>query len=442
METRDPITPDGDLGSGVAMHALMRELFPLNRSLTGDGVRTTLAVIGRRLPLKLVDTPSGTEVFDWSVPMEWNVREAWIETPDGRRIADFAESNLHLLGYSVPVDATITLDELRTHLFTHPIDPDLVPYRTAYWADTWGFCLTQRELDRLPDGIYQVHIDATVGPGSLVYGELKLPGESEDEFLLTTYVCHPSLANDNLSGVVVLAALGEALQDRRLRHTYRLLWSPGTLGPLCWLRNNGDRLERIRHGLVVSCVGDPGPFTYKQSRRGTAEIDAAAAYVLRTSAAAHSIRRWTPLGGDERQFCSPGFNLPVGAFSRSPADSFPEYHSSADNLDFVTEEALEASLRMLLDIIDVVERNETYVNLAPYGEPQLGKRGLYRTVGGGSSTEEGLLWILSLSDGTHTLLDIATRSGLSFGEVREVADRLELHRLLQRLGPQERLERT
>lgn len=414
------------------MHALMSELFPLNRSLTGDGVRSTLAIIGRRLPLEIVETPTGTRVFDWAVPREWNVREAWIETPDGRRIADFATSNLHLLGYSVPIDATLSLDELRPHLFTHPLDPELIPYRTAYWAETWGFCLPRRELELLPDGDYRVHIDATLEEGALTYGELRLPGASDEEFLLTAHVCHPSLANDNLSGVVVLAAMGESLRNRRLRYTYRLLWSPGTLGPLCWLRRNEDRLAFVRHGLAVSCVGDPGPFSYKQSRRGQAEIDVASACALQASGMEHAIRSWSPLGGDERQFCSPGFDLPVGAFSRTPTDSFPQYHSSADNLDFVRPEALEQSVEMLLAIIDIVEGNETYVNLAPYGEPQLGRRGLYRGVGGGSSEEEALLWVLSLSDGTRTLLDVACRSGLPFAEVACAAEQLESHGLVRR----------
>jgi len=423
------------LATGREMHDLMQELFPLNRSLTGEGVRATLAAIARTLPLELVETPTGTEIFDWTVPREWNVREAWIETPDGRRIADFSRSNLHLLGYSVPVDATLPLAELREHLFTHPDDPDLVPYRTAYWAERWGFCLARRELDALPDGDYRVHVDATLEPGSLVYGELRLEGESEEEFLLSTYVCHPSLANDNLSGVVVLAALGEALRGRTLRYTYRLLWSPGTVGPLCWLARNRDRLHLVRNGLVVSCVGDPGGFTYKRSRRGDAEVDAAAAHVLATSGAPHSLRPWSPLGGDERQFCSPGFDLPVGAFSRSPADAFPEYHSSADDLELVRPEALEQSLATLLEIVGAVERNAAYRNLSPYGEPQLGRRGLYRSVGGGSSAEEALLWVLSLSDGGHTLLDVAARSGLPFAAVADAADRLEAAGLLERTAP-------
>jgi aminopeptidase-like protein len=432
MQNGGAITPGRHPGGGEAMHALMRELFPLNRSLTGKGVRDTLAAIERRLPLSVVETPTGTRIFDWSVPREWNVRDAWIETPDGTRIAEFAESNLHLLGYSIPTDTVLALDELREHLFTHPDDPDVVPYRTAYWAETWGFCITRRQFDSLREGRYRAYVDATLEPGSLTYGEFLVPGESTDEFLLSTYVCHPSLANDNLSGVVVLTALGEILRSRRLRYTYRLLWSPGTVGPLCWLHHNRDRLGRVAHGLVVSCVGDPGPFTYKQSRRGMASIDLAAAYALHAAGVGHSVRRWAPLGGDERQFCSPGFDLPVGTFSRSPADSFPQYHSSADDLEFVRPEALEGSLEMLLAIIDVVEQDETFVNRHPYGEPQLGRRGLYRRVGGGSTAEDALLWVLSLSDGTAGLLEIARRSGLPLAVLRAAAGELESHELVER----------
>lgn len=417
--------------AGEQMHALMRELFPLNRSLTGDGVRTTLARLGVALPVTPIETPTGTSVFDWTAPNEWNVREAWIESPTGERIVDFASSNLHVLGYSAAVDATVSRAELAEHVFTHPSDPDLVPYRTSYYKEQWGFCMAQRVLESLPDGPYRVRIDASLEPGSVTYGECVLPGSTSEEFLLTTYVCHPSLANDNLSGVVLLSALGQALASQALRYTYRLLWSPGTIGPLCWLRNNRNTIDRVRHGLVLSCLGDPGGMTYKCSRRGKTEIDVAVAHVLRASGEKHTLLNWFPWGGDERQFCSPGFDLAMGALSRTPADHFPEYHSSADNPDFVKPEMLEASLNTCLDIIEVIEGNARYRNRCPYGEPQLGKRGLYRSVGGGSSQETALLWVLSLSDGTSTLLEISERSALPFGAIREAADRLLEHDLLE-----------
>jgi aminopeptidase-like protein len=409
---------------GRDLYALMEELFPISRSLTGDGVRATLARIGRDVPLQSVELPTGAQVYDWTLPREWNVREAWVEAPDGSRVVDVADSSLHLLGYSTPIDATVDLETLRDHLFTDPRDPDIVPYRTSYWSERWGFCVSRRVADELLEGSYRVHIDATLEDGHVTYGEVSLNGSSRDVVLLTTTVCHPALANDNLSGIVLLAGLARVLAAQSdLRHGFRLVWSPGTIGPLCWLSTNTELVPHIRHGFAVSCVGDPGPLTYKRSRRENAEIDTAAEVVLRGYPGA-TIRRWSPYGGDERQFCSPGFDLPFGALSRTPADAFPEYHSSADDLDLVRPEALGESLHAALALVDAVERNETVSNASPYGEPQLGRRGLYRSVGGGSSEEAALLWVLSLADGHASLLDIAARSGLSFGTIREAADAL------------------
>jgi aminopeptidase-like protein len=286
-------------------------------------------------------------------------------------------------------------------------------------------------LDALEPGEYHVVVDSTLGSGAVTYAEAVVAGTTADEVMLTTYACHPSLANDNLSGVAVLTELARALAAQGdLRYTYRFLWSPGTIGALCWLARNRDTVERIRHGLVLSALGDPGPFTYKRSRREDADIDKVAAHVLAQRAGSRLVD-WFPYGGDERQFCSPGFDLPFGAFSRTPADQFPEYHSSADNLEFVRPEHLGESFATLVDLIDVVESDTTFVNLSPYGEPQLGRRGLYRGIGGGSSEEMALLWVLSLSDGTNSLLDIAERSGLGFFEIRDAAARLESHELLR-----------
>jgi aminopeptidase-like protein len=416
--------------AGRAVHERMSELFPLCRSITGDGLRETLRLIAREVPLEIVETPTGTEVLDWIVPDEWNIRAAWIDGPDGHRVVDFADSNLHVLNYSSPIDATVPLEELRAHVFTHAVDPDLVPYRTSYYERRWGFCMSARQLESLAPGEYRVVVDSTIGPGSVTYGEAVVPGTSRDEVLLTTYACHPSLANDNLSGVTLLAELGRALAAQpSLRYTYRLLWAPGTIGTICWLSRNRETVERVRHGLVLSCVGDPGPFTYKRSRRGDTEIDRVVSHTLRADPR-NRVLDWSPYGGDERQFCSPGFDLPVGAFSRTPADQFPEYHSSADDLDFVRPERLGESFAAVVDVIGVLEANGTYVNLSPYGEPQLGRRGLYRGLGGGSSEEMAILWVLSLSDGAHSLLDIADRSGLDFSDIRVAADRLEAHDLL------------
>jgi len=421
--------------AGTTIHERMARLFPICRSISGKGLRETLRLVGEEVPVEIVETPSGAQVLDWTVPSEWNVSAAWIENSDGHRIVDFADSNLHVLNYSAPIDRTVPLEELREHIFTHPTDPDLVPYRTSYYVERWGFCMSARQLEGLEPGDYRAVIAASLEPGSVSYGEAVIPGESDEEVLLTTYACHPSLANDNLSGVALLAELGRALaRQPRLRFTYRLLWGGGTIGPLCWLARNRDCVERIRHGMVISCLGDPGVFTYKRSRRGDAEIDRAAAHVLRHGASGSRVLDWVPWGGDERQFCSPGFDLPFGAFSRTPADHFPEYHSSADDLNFVRPESLGESFVSLIDIVDVLESNATYVNVSPHGEPQLGKRGLYRGVGGGSSEELALLWVLSLSDGTQSLLEIAERAGLPFADVYHATDRLGQHHLVEQVG--------
>ena len=417
---------------GEELLALMQELFPIPRSLTGDGVRETLRVLGRDLPLELVETPSGTRVFDWTVPREWNLRGAWIESANGQRIVDSANSTLHVLGYSTPVDTVIPLDALRDHVFTHAEDPGLIPYRTSYWKEQWGFCMSQGQLDSLADGEYHAVVDASLEDGALTSGEVNLRGETDAQFLLTTHICHPALANDNLSGVVLLWALARTLAAQELTHTFRVLWSPGTLGPLCWLDRNRDVLDRVRHGLVVSCVGDPGPLRYKRSRRGNALVDRAAAHVLEGEPAS-ILSEWQPTGGDERQFCSPGFDLPVGTLSRTPHGLFPQYHSSADDLSLVTAEALGSAFRTALTIIDLLETNASYRNLSPYGEPQLGKRGLYQSVPDGTNPELAYLWLLSLSDGNSDLLAIAERSGLPYDAIHRAAETLERHELLERV---------
>jgi aminopeptidase-like protein len=415
--------------AGDELHGLITELYPICRSLTGEGVRETLEIIGRDVPLEITEVPSGTQVFDWTVPREWNIRDAWIADPDGSRIVDFQRSNLHVLGYSVPIRTRLRLSELREHLFTHPDNPDWIPFRTSYYNENWGFCLSSRQLEQMPDAEYEVVIDSSLTDGSLTYAEAHVKGERAAEVLFSTYICHPSLCNDNLSGVVLVATLAKYLRRMTLRYSYRFLWGPGTIGSLSWLSNNESRLNRIAHGLVLSCAGDPGGPTYKRSRQGEAEIDQAASNVVQ--AAGGAVLPFEPWGGDERQFCSPGFNLPVGAFSRTPADKFPGYHSSGDNLDLVRRESLADSFRLVLEIVDVLETNGRFLNRNPKGEPQLGKRGLYRRVGGGSSTEIALLWVLNLSDGKHTLLDISDRSGLPYAAIRDAATTLSEHHLLE-----------
>lgn len=418
---------------GAAMHAFARRLQPIPRSLTGDGLRDTLASIGELLPLEVHEVSSGTPVLDWTIPNEWNVREAWIEAPDGSRVVDFADSALHLVGYSVPMRGTFNLEELRPHLHTLPDHPDWIPYRTSYYAETWGFCLPHRVLEALPEGDYEVLIDTTLEPGHLTYAECVIPGRTSEEVLLSCHACHPAMANDNLSGIALAVALGrELLAAAEMRYTYRILFIPGTIGSITWLAQRGDVVGRIRHGLVLSGVGDPGQVTYKRSRRGDADVDRAVAVTLRDAGDPYEIQPFVPYGYDERQYCSPGFDLPVGCFSRTPYGRYPEYHTSADDLDFVRAEGLADSFEKLRAVLDALERDGVYRNLSPKGEPQLGRRGLYRA-GGGTELpgyELALLWVLNLSDGTHSLLDVAERSGLPFRAVARAAEDLRKAGLL------------
>jgi aminopeptidase-like protein len=419
---------------GREMHDLIGDLYPLCRSITGNGVRETLRVIQKRVPLKLQEVPSGTPVFDWIVPQEWNVRDAYVQDSAGHRVIDFRHSNLHVVSYSRPVRRTMTLAELRPHLFALPDRPDWIPYRTTYYKDDWGFCLSQRQLDALQEGTYEVCIDASLTDGHLTYGELYLPGERTEEVLISCHICHPSLCNDNLSGIAAATFLAERLAKVSRRYSYRLLFSPGTIGSITWLWQNEQRLKLIKHGLVLSLVGDEAPYTYKKSRRGDTEIDRAAAQVLSHQGEAYRTIDFFPYGYDERQFCSPAFNLPVGCLMRSQHGTFPEYHTSADNLSFVTPAALGRSLVTVLSICRVLEENRSYLNLNPKCEPQLGKRGLYHAVGGqrqGGFSELALLWVLNLSDGTHSLLDIAERAHLPFEMVSEAAQALVRHDLLR-----------
>ncbi len=412
---------------GEEMYALVERMYPLCRSITGDGVRATLDIVGEYVPLTVHEVPTGTQVLDWTVPQEWNIRDAYIADTSGHRVVDFAASSLHVLGYSVPVSATMPLDELRGHLYTLPDHPSWVPYRTSYYKPQWGFCLAQETLDALPDGEYEVRIDSTLADGHLTYAEHVVPGQVADEVIVSSHVCHPSLANDNLAGIAVAAYLARALAEQTPYYTYRFVFAPGTIGAITWLARNAERVDRVKHGLVLACAGDPGRLTYKQSRRGGAEIDRVMEHVLRSSERPHQVKEFTPYGYDERQYCSPGFDLGVGSLSRTPYAGYPEYHTSADNLDLVSPEAMADTLAVCREAFAVLDRNRRYVNLSPYGEPQLGRRGLYDSLGGRSDakqTEMAMLWVLNLSDGEHSLLDVAERSGLPFDAVAAAAGAL------------------
>ncbi len=420
--------------SGAEMHDLVARLYPICRSITGNGVRETLRIIQEHIPVDLHEVASGTKAFDWTVPKEWNIRDAWIKNSAGERLVDFQQLNLHVVSYSSPVQRRMRLAELKDHLFTIPAHPDWVPYRTSYYDETWGFCLSKNQLKHLrEDEEYDVCIDSSLEEGHLTYGELLLEGEQSEEVLISCHICHPSLANDNLSGIAVAVALAKQLGKVARRYTYRFLFIPGTIGSITWLARNESAVSRIRHGLVLTCLGDAGSITYKRSRRGNAEIDRAMAHMLKHSGEAHEVIDFFPYGYDERQFCSPGFNLPVGCFMRSRHGEFPEYHTSGDNLDFVKAEALADSLSKSKAVIDILEHNRAYLNQNAKCEPQLGKRGLYPSSANREDKrlrELALLWVLNLSDGKDSLLDIAERSNLPFAAIKEAATALAANDLL------------
>lgn len=420
--------------AGEVMYALAERLFPLCRSITGHGVRQTLEILRETVPLTVHEVPSGTPVFDWVVPPEWNLRGATLKDATGATLLDAGNQNLHVVGYSLPAHRTLSRAELAEHVFTLPDQPDLIPYRTSYYNETWGLCLPHRQWESLPDGEYEVRIDADLKPGHLTYGELLLPGQTPEEVLLTTHVCHPSLANDNLSGIAVLARLAQWLAEAPRRYTYRLLFIPGIIGSITWLATHEEVLPRIRHGLVLACVGDAAGPTYKRSRRGNATIDRVVEHVLQHAAPHRRVEDFIPYGYDERQFCSPGINLPVGLFMRSKFGEFPEYHTSADNLAFIRPEHLASSFDWLQRALLVLERDAVYLNTNPKCEPQLGRRGLYHAIGGDADrvrAQMAMLWVLNLSDGHHSILDIAVRAGLPFDAIYVAAERLREHRLLE-----------
>jgi aminopeptidase-like protein len=421
--------------TGSEMYKLISEMYPFCRSITGNGVRQTLNVLQKHIPLKIYEVPTGTRAFDWEVPREWNINDAYIKNSKGEKIIDFNKSNLHVLNYSIPVNKKVNLAELKKHVFTLPDRPDWVPYRTSYYQENWGFCMSHNQLDSLPDDTYEVFIDSSLTDGSLTYGEFFIKGDIKDEVLLSTHICHPSLCNDNLSGIALLTFLSKILSKQSLKYSYRFLFIPGTIGSIVWLSKNEDNTHRIKHGLVATLLGDESDFTYKKSRTGNAEIDLAAEHYLKSTATPHKIIDFYPYGYDERQYCSPGFNLPVGCLSRKQHGEFPEYHTSADNMDFIKPGKLAESLAVYLEILNIIEQNTTYINLNPKCEPQLGKRGLYDKIGGTNETQTmqlAALWILNMSNGKNSLLDISIKSGIEFRIIKKSADALIDCNLLKR----------
>jgi aminopeptidase-like protein len=416
------------------MYQLIERLYPICRSITGNGVRQTLKIVNEYIPLEVMEVATGTQVFDWEVPKEWNINDAYVKNSKGERVVDFRLTNLSVVSYSTPVRKTVSLEELKKHIFTLPEHPDWIPYKTSYYKEDWGFCLAHKELVRLADEEYEVCIDASLENGHLTYGEYYVKGRIEDEVLISCHICHPSLCNDNLSSISLCTRLAKEMGSKKSRYSYRFLFVPGTIGAITWLAINEKRTPLIKHGLVLACVGDSGKITYKKSRRGDAEIDLAAENVLKQANKPYSIIDFYPFGYDERQYCSPGFNLPVGCFMRTPHSQYPEYHTSADNISLIKTESLDDSLANVTAILNVLEENRKYINKNPKCEPQLGKRKIYPEIGGNREMavdQLALLWVLNMSDGEHSLLDIALKAEYPFEKIKNAAKLLSEKRLLE-----------
>lgn len=407
--------------------AYFDRLWPLLRSITGEGVRRTHDILGELVPLERIEIPSGTQCFDWIVPKEWICREAYVIGPDGRRLLDVRQNTLHLVNYSIAFRGVLSRAELDEHLYSLPEMPEAIPYVTSYYAPRWGFCLPHAMRASLPEGPYEVVVDTEHIDGSLTLSQAVLPGEEPGEVLISTYTCHPSLANNELSGPLLAAFLYRrlaAIGPRRL--TYRFVWLPETIGSLAYLARYGEHFRRrLVAGYVASCVGDRGPLTYKRSRRGDSAADRAALYALRRfQGKSLRVLDFDPSGSDERQYCSPGFDLPVGVIARSIYGAYREYHTSLDNRDFISFDSLVESVDAYLAVLGVLDANATYRRTAPDGEPQLGRYGLYPTLGGPTVRDEtlaALRWLLNLADGKHDLLAIAERSRVSLAALAEAA---------------------
>jgi aminopeptidase-like protein len=414
-------------------------LWPVCRSLTGNGNRETLKILSEIIPLEIRDVQSGTKCFDWTIPPEWNIKEAWIKMK-GEKIIDFAENNLHLLGYSAPFSGKLPYEELKEHLYTLPEQPDLIPYLTSYYSRRWGFCMRHSDFEKFSkDALFEVHIDSSLNEsGSMTIAEAVIRGQSEEEVLLSTYFCHPSMANNELSGPLVSAFLYNKLKNvGQLKYTYRFIFIPETIGSIYYLSQMGEHWKKyLKAGFVITCIGDRGAFTYKKSRRGNALPDRVVELLLEQTEKEYKILDFFPSdGSDERQYCSPGFNLPVGSLMRSMYGKYPEYHTSGDNKNFISFPAMEASINKYFEAITMIERNEFYVNTMPFCEPQLGKRGLYPTLGSSKKNAEtvaSMMWVLNLADGEHDLIAISRRSGIPFHELLPVVDTIVKNGILRK----------
>ena len=406
--------------AGEDAYALIERLYPLCRSITGAGTRQTLDIIGQQIELDRSEVPTGTKVFDWIVPKEWTIRDAYIISPQGEKICNFKEHNLHITGYSTPVNETLNKEELLPHLHSLPKYPKWIPYTYNYHSEDWGFSISDEQLHSLPEGDYKVVIDSDLKHGHLSYGEHLIPGHSEQEFLIYSHICHPSLCNDNLSGIAVATELAKFLKNSApLNYSYRFVFAPTTIGSITWLSKNQDKLANIKAGLVIAVAGDAGQLTYKKSRNDDSYINNLAISALETREMPFGIEEFTPFGYDERQFCSPGIDLPIGRLTRTPNGCYPEYHTSADDLNLVKPKYLADTMDACLDIIELFENNQTFRNTQPFGEPHLGRHGLYKKAGAYNIQNNtfAILWVLNQTDGTKSLLDIAQRSKLAYSEI-------------------------
>ena len=417
------------------MHALASRLFPICRSLTGPGVRETLAILHEELPhLQVHEVPSGTKCFDWRVPDEWSIRDAYLLDPEGNKVADFKESNLHVVGYSEPVDIELPLGELQDHLHSLPEQPDAIPYVTSYYERRWGFCLAHKDRENLSDGTYRAVIESTLEPGHLTYGELVIPGESDEEVFLSTYICHPSLANNELSGPVVTTFLAKSLASPKTRRfTYRIVFVPETIGSIVYLSRNLDHLKaRVRAGFNVTCIGDERCYSYLPSRDGSTAADSAALHALRHVAGEFQRYSFLERGSDERQYCAPGVDLPVATIMRSKYGTYPEYHTSLDDLELVTPGGLAGGYEALWRALEVLEFDRVY-QATQLGEPQMGRRGLYSTLGTKTTnlTTQTYMDILAYCDGERSMLQIANLLERPLWELQPAVETLLQHDLIK-----------
>lgn len=419
------------------MYELLKKLFPICRSITGDGVRETLKILKEECPLlKTYEVPSGTKVYDWIVPKEWNIKDAWIKNPEGEKIIDFKQNNLHVLGYSTPVHKKVSLEDLLKIIYTLPEQPDLIPYITSYYKERYGFCMSENQKQNLKNGEYEIFIDSELKDGFLTYGEIIIPGKTEKEVLLSTYICHPSMANNELSGPIITIELAKWLSGKENKYTYRIVFAPETIGSITYLSRNYEKMkENTVAGYVLTCLGDEKNYSYLASRYGDTLADRAALCALKHYVEDFKVYSFLDRGSDERQYCSPGINLPVCSVMRTRYGDYPEYHTSGDDLNLVTPKGLEGGYNIYKKIIEIIENNSKYIVTTPC-EPQLGKRGLYPTISTKNTTMivQDITNILAYCDGKNDLIDLCKIGNINPQRCIEIVNKLKEANLLEEVN--------